>query len=282
MKPYYDDGKGIVIYHGDCREILPSLEPVDLVLTDPPYGIRADKGQMQRANKQNGRALAPSRDYGSSDWDNAPPCAEMLQAIISKAERAILWGGNFFNLPVSRAWLVWDKETGDNDYADAELAWTNLNQPVRLIRHQWKGFLQAWDEERFHPTQKPQPVMRWCLSLVPDAHTILDPFMGSGTTLRAAKDLGRRAIGIEIEEKYCEIAAKRLAQETLFGPTGDLTKQPVEPILAASSDVNERQGALRFPTSGGDAPAPATTAKAPTRTPRPLRPRGESPTAPRP
>ena len=223
MVPYYDHA-GITIYHGDCREILPAMEPasIDLVLTDPPYGIGADRNL--RANKQHGHAAAMSRDYGCGGWDAAPPDAATMGRVVSAAPLAIVWGGNYFCLPPSSGWLVWDKDNGKNGYADCELAWTNLRQAVRRMRYRWMGMLQERagreKEERVHPTQKPLPVMLWCMGFAPDAATVLDPFMGSGTTLRAAKDLGRRAIGIEIEERYCEIAAKRMAQETLFGIGG--------------------------------------------------------------
>jgi DNA modification methylase len=216
VKPYYESG-GITIYHGDCREIEPLAW--DAVLTDPPYGIGADRRQSMRAGKRHGAAVAPSRDYGpSTDWDARPADSEMLRALIVKP--SIIWGANYFDLPAASKWLVWDKQTGNNGYADAELAWTNLGGAVRTFRHQWMGMLQAASDSgnaRVHPTQKPVPLMRWCLEMLPDG-IVIDPFLGSGTTLIAAKDLGRRAIGIEIEERYCEIAAERLSQEVLdFG-----------------------------------------------------------------
>ena len=214
-KPYYEDGS-VTIYHGDCRELLPHIE-ADAVVTDPPYGINADRGQASRAGLRHGRALAPSRDYGHlSEWDSEPPSADEIAALLRIGRYHIFFGGNYFNLPPSRGWLVWDKETGTNGYADAELAWTDLDMAVRLTRFQWKGMLQKIKEQRHHPTQKPVPVMTWALGFLPDdAQVILDPFMGSGTTLRAAKDLGRKAIGIELEEKYCTIAAERCSQEVL-------------------------------------------------------------------
>ena len=212
MKPYYEHA-GITIYHGDCREILPHLPKVDLVLTDPPYGI----GEAAGKNRTRGH-LGRAKDYGVASWDDAPPPQDLVQAVIGKGRSAILFGGNYFDVPPSSCWLVWDKDN-TGDFADCELAWTNLNKAVRKFKHRWNGMLQedmANKEFRWHPTQKPVPVMAWCLSLVPDAQTILDPFMGSGTTLVAAKNLGRQAIGIELEEKYCEIAALRLAQDNLF------------------------------------------------------------------
>ena len=214
LKPYYDDGNGIVIYHGDCREILPHLEPVDLVLTDPPYGI----GEARGNNKTRG-LLARPKDYGVAAWDDSPPARWLFDWLIEISQHQIIFGGNFFGLPASSCWLVWDKDNGATDFADCELAWTNLKKAVRKLQWRWNGMLQenmGKKEFREHPTQKPLEVMKWAIEQAPaDCMTILDPFMGSGTTLRAAKDLGRKAIGIEIEEKYCEIAAKRLAQEVL-------------------------------------------------------------------
>jgi site-specific DNA-methyltransferase (adenine-specific) len=193
MKPYYEES-GIVIYHGDCREALPTLPKVDLVLTDPPYGL-GDK------LKGGNRSHCFTHDVLTD-----------LQGVITAAENAIVWGGNYYPLPPSRGWLVWYKRDSVQTAADVELAWTSFDMNSRLIDHT----IAATNGERVaHPTQKPLRVMRWCLGFAPFAQTILDPFMGSGTTLRAAKDLGRKAIGIEIEEKYCEIAANRLRQEVL-------------------------------------------------------------------
>ena len=196
-KPYYDDGNGIVIYLGDCRTILPHLEPVDLVLTDPPYGI--------------GLAANPFRQkFERSAWDDKPVDADLLADIIAKGKDAIVWGGNYFGLPAHQRFLVWDKvQPEDFSSAMCEQAWTTLKGPAKIFARHVVSY------HKDHPTQKPLELMHWCLNFAPGASTILDPFMGSGTTLRAAKDLGRKCIGIEIEEKYCEIAAKRLAQEVL-------------------------------------------------------------------
>jgi DNA modification methylase len=212
MKPYYEHG-GITIYHGDAVRVLPLLGSVDLLLTDPPYGIGEARGKNKSRSK-----LAVSRDYGVSDWDDAPPPRWLLDHARSLAKHQIVFGGNYFELPPSRCWLVWDKDNGENDFADCELAWTNLDRAVRRIVFRQQGMLTQPGfpkEERHHPTQKPEPVMRWALSHVPDARTLLDPFMGSGTTLRAAKDAGLKAIGIERDERYCEVAAKRMSQEVL-------------------------------------------------------------------
>jgi DNA modification methylase len=202
MKPYYQDDS-VTIYHGDALEILP-VTTCDVVLTDPPYGIGA-----HRMTLGNGRRRI---DRGDRDWDAVSPDLEPLLAL---GVPAIIWGGNYHGLPASRCWLVWDKGTGDNDYADCELAWTNINGVVKRYYRLWVGtHARERTEMRLHPTQKPVELMRWCLGFLP-AGVVLDPYMGSGTTLVAAKDLGRRAIGIEIEERYCEIAARRCSQEVL-------------------------------------------------------------------
>jgi len=210
--------EGIEIYCGDCREILPTLGKVDAVVTDPPYGIGADKNL--RANKQHGSAAAPSKDYGVGNWDAKPIDAELLSLVVNSAKNSILWGGNYFDVSPLSCWLVWDKENGSNGYADCELAWTNLPQAVRRIKWRWAGMLQqnmAEKEDRVHPTQKPLEVMKWCIQQVDEAQTILDPFMGSGTTGVACVKLGRKFIGIEIEPKYYDISRKRIS---------DALKQP--------------------------------------------------------
>lgn len=202
MKPYFDDGQ-CVIYHGDCREILPLLGAFDLLLTDPPYGIgfAAQPTKWQRLDGKQSEA-----------WDDAPVDSALLDAARAKAAAQIVWGGNHYALPPSRCWLAWIKPDAPPSMGSAEFAWTNMDRCSRHIFHS----ISATNGERVgHPTQKPLAVISWCLTLLPEAITVLDPFMGSGTTLRAAKDLGRKAIGIEIEERYCAIAAKRLEQQVL-------------------------------------------------------------------
>lgn len=212
MNPYYEDSKaGIVIYNCDCREILPTLPKVDLVLTDPPYGISHSCDYNARGRS----VLAKCRDYPNVHGDNEPFDPQPWIKF-----SCILWGANHYasKLPDSSGWLVWDKERPDDlDQATCELAWSNVVKGVRRFRYLWNGMIRAGEDQLEHPTQKPLALMQWCLALrwTKDSAIILDPFMGSGTTLRAAKDLGRRAIGIEIEEKYCAIAAKRLEQECL-------------------------------------------------------------------
>lgn len=216
MIPYYDED-GCTIFLGDCRDILPSLAPVDLVLTDPPYGL----GIAQEKNRTGGIRIS-ARNYGNAAWDDEPIEKTMIDLMRLKSRYQIIFGGNFFEVPPSSCWLVWDKDNSGGhdirgDFADCELAWTNLPKAVRRVRYRWNGFLQEHmghkKEVRVHPTQKPIEVMTWCLSQVPpECQTILDPFMGSGTTLVAAKRMGRKAIGIELDEQYCAIAVQRLAQ----------------------------------------------------------------------
>lgn len=227
-RPYYDDGI-VTIYHGDCFELLDVYErfppgahtetvpfdpfgEVELVLTDPPYGIGL---QVQDNNLD-----SPWRD------DEGRPDIRPLLI----GDEACIWGGNYFAdlLPASEGWLVWIKRPAGYDfdsdprsYAVMEMAWSNFDIKPRMKHHVWDGGKRAGDSsnrEFLHPTQKPLELMRWCLSLSGTTGTVLDPFMGSGTTLRAAKDVGRKAIGIEREERFCEIAAKRMSQESLFSP----------------------------------------------------------------
>jgi len=207
VEPYYDKD-GITIYCGDCRKILPWLGRFDLLLTDPPYGIGANKMTLGNGKRRLYR--------GEGDWDSAPPRRWQIEMMIEMADQSILWGGNYFALPETRCVLVWDKGTGDNDFADCEIAWTNLDKVVKKHFQSWVG-ANAKDHNgsRVHPTQKPLGLMKWCLSLVPDAKTVVDPFMGSGTTLVAARDEGLSAVGVERDEKYCEMAVKRLAQSVL-------------------------------------------------------------------
>lgn len=197
------------LYLGNCLEILPTLGPVDAVVTDPPYGNRSSRNHDNHNVSRSGRAAA--RNYGAAHWDTKPPSGELINQILHMGRHQIIFGGNYFDLPASPCWLVWDKLNGMNDFADCELAWTNLDKAVRRVQWRWNGMIRQGDDVREHPTQKPEGVMKWCLEqLPPDARLILDPFMGSGTTGVACAKLGREFIGIEIEEKYFDIACKRI------------------------------------------------------------------------
>jgi DNA modification methylase len=204
------------LYLGDCRDILPTLGKVDAVVTDPPYGIGESAGKA--ATRTSGltskvrNAQIYRRDYGNDDWDDKPIDAETMDAVRAAGKWNVIFGGNYYALPATKCWLVWDKLNGDTDFADCELAWTNLPKAVRRIQYLWNGCMRANKEVRGdHPTQKPIGVMKWAVGHLPDtSQTILDPFMGSGTTGVAAVQMGRTFIGIEREPKYFDIACKRI------------------------------------------------------------------------
>lgn len=227
------------LYNGDCAAIMPLLGKVDAVVTDPPYGIGEAAGKAKTrtsgltSKSRNASSYQP--DYGDSDWDAKTADTEIGIAI-STARWAVVFGGNYYDLPPTSCWLVWDKLNGDTDFADCELAWTNLPKAVRRIRFLWNGCMRRErDIDREHPTQKPVDVMKWCIEHLPTPNTtILDPFMGSGTTLVAAQKLGRIGIGIEREPKYFDIACRRLeqamAQPDLFIKTPKPAVQEVMPL----------------------------------------------------
>jgi DNA modification methylase len=208
-EPYYSED-GITIYCGDCRDVLPGLVAVDLVLTDPPYGL-GDKWQ-------GGKRQWPLQYEGGDSltgvaWDSVR--IEGLYELIGTGP-ACVWGGHLYPLPVSRGWLIWDKKQNDRfSSGQAEPAWTTLDQPIRTFRMSRVEAYCNPRDPKLHPTQKPLDLIKWCLGYFTEAQLIVDPFMGSGTTLVAAKELGRHAIGIEVEEKYCAMAVKRLAQGVL-------------------------------------------------------------------
>ena len=206
MNPYYQDS-AVTIYHGDCRGIVPGLGRFDMLLTDPPYGIE----RFKNGTKSSGGRI--DYDSHSNSFNANPPDAEWLSGLLSVAPLAVVWGMNNLPLPPTEHFLVWDKEQTVDNFASAELAWCNLPTPAKVFRfgihrhNRRKG--------GGHPTEKPLALMTWCISLAGDVRTILDSFAGSGTTGRAAKDLGRKAVLIEREERYCEIAASRMAQGVL-------------------------------------------------------------------
>lgn len=227
MKVHIGDA---TLYQGDCLEILPTLGKVDAVVTDPPYGIGEARGKNASRTK-----MAVAKDYGVSAWDDEPCSPEALRLMRGLSRSQIIFGGKYFELPPASCWLVWDKLNGDNDFADCELAWTNLQKAVRRIQYRWNGMLRQNNEPRGdHPTQKPVGVMTWCLNHIPEANSILDPFMGSGTTGVACAQLGRSFIGIEREPKYFDIACKRI--EAAYAQ-GRLFSEPVKPQEQTGFDL---------------------------------------------
>ena len=223
MTPYYTE-PGIEIYHGDCREILPTLGKVDLVLTDPPYGMNLDtdfsgmKSKMFKG-KTGGKKYEPVIG-DDKEFDPAP----YMDSIA--ANEQIWFGADYYadKLPKGGSWSIWDKrlsESADKMYGSCfETIWSKRPHKRTIYRVKFAGIFGMEKQDvstRVHPTQKPLALMARIITELAKSPpgAILDPFMGSGTTLRAAKDLGRKAIGIEIEERYCEIAVKRLRQEVL-------------------------------------------------------------------
>jgi site-specific DNA-methyltransferase (adenine-specific) len=220
VKPYYEHA-GITIYHGDCQEILLSLPVAGLVLTDPPYGIgyRSNHNSSHKATEW-ARWVRDQNMPGIIGDDEPINPAPLLSA----APLAAIFGGSYLanQLPPTRCWIVWDKRDGigPNNQADCEMAWTNFPKPSRIYRHLWSGLLRAGEENvarsaKLHPHQKPTALLGFVIDYSDSTGVVLDPYCGSGGTLRAAKDRNRPAIGIEIEERYCEIAARRAEQEVL-------------------------------------------------------------------
>lgn len=213
------------LYLGDCREILPTLR-ADAVVTDPPYGIgfAAQPTDYQRAN-----------GMIAHDWDDLKPD---LSQIIAAAPQVIIWGGNHFLLPQSRGWLVWTKPDNPPSMSDCELAWTNLDMNARDFRKSVKSTALEKDfKSGAHPTQKPVALMEWCLGFVV-GETILDPFMGSGTTGVACTKLGRRFIGIEIVPAYFAIACRRI-EEAARQPDMFVKRQTWEETWQAPFDFSK-------------------------------------------
>jgi DNA modification methylase len=199
------------LYLADCMDVLPTLDRVDAVITDPPYGIGQDGG----AQRTRGSKRKSGKKMG---WDSSRPDAAVFSLMEIAADVRIYWGGNYFAdvLPPSMGWLYWEKRMG-GDFADGELAWTSQHKALRQFSYYRKN---KGDE---HPTQKPLVLMKWCIEQCKNnPQTILDPFMGSGTTGVAAIQMGRKFIGIEREESYFNIACERIEQATkqqfLFNP----------------------------------------------------------------
>ena len=210
----------LTLHNADCMDIMAQYDDnyFDLAIVDPPYGI----GENGGTNSTRGKMAKPADYKPFAGADESPPSKQYFYGLTRVSKDQIIWGANHmcgvYSLQ-SSCWIVWDKDNSGN-FADCELAWTSFPSAVRKFKWRWNGMLQERmgkeKEYRAHPTQKPLPLMRWIIEKYsqPD-QIILDPFAGSGTTLVAAKQLGRRYIGIEINPDYCKIAEQRLAQEQL-------------------------------------------------------------------
>lgn len=204
------------VIRGDCLEYLNKMKDKEFnaVITDPNYGI--GESAYRVASREN---LAKATDYGDFDWDNEPADQRAIDHILRVSEKQVIFGGNYFVLPPTSCWIIWDKVNGSNDFADCEMAWTNLKSATRLFRHQWNGFLRETErKKRVHPSQKPVALMRFCISklnLAPGS-TILDPYAGSGSVGIAAILAGHNYIAIEKDERYCKIMKERLDDAVLM------------------------------------------------------------------
>tara|TARA_Y100001938_G_C7980338_1_gene374058 strand:- start:43 stop:735 length:693 start_codon:yes stop_codon:yes gene_type:complete len=210
---------------GDCLMVMPLLGYFDAVVTDPPYGIKQDGGKF-RERKGGGARVLPKKS-----WDKDRPPKKIFDLIFSISHHKIIWGGNYFAdlLPPSRGWLYWSKLMG-GDFADGELAYTSLDCVLRqfTLCNKMKG--------KIHPTQKPDDLMKWCINRLPkDTKTILDPFLGSGTTLVACEKLGLQGTGIELDQDYFKAACKRVdeaaRQPSLFCAKISANKQMKQGVL---------------------------------------------------
>ena len=206
------------VIQGDCLEVMKQIPDkcVDLVLTDPPYGIKMDKGFQGFGGF--GKPIARKR-YEDDDWDSDRPSKEYFEQILRVGKTVLIFGGNYFAdiLPTSTHWLVWDKQNTMPTFSDCELIWTNSERKsVMKYTHVWNGLIGK-ESVRHHPTQKPVELLKELVSdYSKEGDVVLDCFAGSGTTLAACKQLGRKYIGIELSQKYCDIANERLAQDLLF------------------------------------------------------------------
>lgn len=210
------------LYRADSMDVLPLICKVGAVITDPPYGIGASAGTGKYGRLKVGK----TGDYG---WDDAIPDDALMSAVVAAGERVVIFGGNYFPLPTSRNYLIWDKGAGfkGRDFAECEMAWCSWDGNARVLT---RDPLARGDyKNKEHPTQKPVAVMQWAILHAGQAEVILDPFMGSGTTGVAALQLGRRFIGIERDERYFEIACKRIelavSQGQLFAPPPAVQEQ---------------------------------------------------------
>jgi DNA modification methylase len=219
MKPYYDQD-GITLYLGDCREILPGLPVYELLLTDPPYGIGLD---MVLEHGTITRSI-----HDAAEWNQDIPNYECFELMYAHSRKQIIWGANYYGQYIRDVGrMVHDKQLQIEGtalrYSEADIASCSFQKRVTMFRYRWGGNVQGntinWHntgpDARVHPTQKPLALMKWCIQQAGDVSVVLDPFAGSGTTLRAAKDLGIKAVGIEISEAYCEVAVERLRQSVM-------------------------------------------------------------------
>ena len=203
------------LYRGDCMEVLPTLPKVDAVITDPPYGL---------GKRMQGGTWGVNQEFKEMVvWDNAPPNVDFLMTLANLSPITVFWGGNYYGLPPTRCWLVWDKQNAVPTMADCELAWTSLDANTKRMSR------PVGRVEHGHPSEKPLDLMAWTIKTVKASGTVLDPYMGSGTTGAACMQVGLPFIGIEREQSYFDIACRRIeqakAQAQLFEPDAPKAEQ---------------------------------------------------------
>lgn len=206
----------LLLWHADCRDVLLQIGKVDAVITDPPYGINRDRGMGVGGWDSTGKYRREPRKY-EGGWDADAPDSETMAAVVAAAPLAVVWGGNYLPLGRGGKWLVWNKEQVMPSYSDAELAWTNADgESVKLYTLHCN---KARIEMGLHPTQKPVALMAWCMeqAKVPEGGTVLDPFMGSGTTAIACIRTGRKFIGVERDPAHFKTAVERIRRELAQG-----------------------------------------------------------------
>jgi DNA modification methylase len=184
-------------------------EKADMVFTDPPYGINVGNQSQGK-----GGGIAKKIDYGVNDWDKQIPY-DAINLSLAICDNVILWGANYYadKLPPSSCWIVWDKDNGDTDFADCELAWTSYSKSVKKFKWKWMGMIQEDmknKEKRVHPTQKPVALASWAFNEFKAGNNILDLFLGSGSTMVAAHQLNRKCYGMELDPKYCQVILDRM------------------------------------------------------------------------
>lgn len=240
----YIGGQRIIL--GDCLEVMPELKCFDALVTDPPYGLNMIDGGFGgktgfRGRKVGGKPIA-RREY-KGGWDTDRPTRLAFDLMLNSADNSIIFGGNYFTdlLPVSGHWLVWDKKNTMPSFSDCELAWTNIDKKsVKLLTYEYNGLIGK-REARVHPTQKPVEVMQWAIQKARNPKTILDPYVGSGTTLVACEKLGLNGTGIEVNKKFYDIACERVFQATrepdLFVPKPEQPEQITIQLQDTSEDA---------------------------------------------
>ena len=203
MKPYYQHA-GITIYHGDYREILSQLELVDLILTDPPFGVGnfvQITGRLRGRGENRGVAI---------DWNDKPPDAAMFALFQQKSTHRIIWGANFFNCFEDRGGaIIWDKSQMMPNFSKADIASCTHYQKTEIVRIPWTNFTVTHKAESDHPCERPVELYDWCIRYLPCIETVLDPFMGSGSVLSAAKRLGKGAID-KAEQKAAQVPSPEI------------------------------------------------------------------------